>query len=76
MKRKTTLTAVLMDGSVMIGFSQRYNEIVNPKINSTANLEVDSLEVARKNSVDSVSQIKTPKKNGKVIFFDKTFSFP
>lgn len=61
MKRKTTLTAVIVDASVMIVFIQRYNKRVNPEINSTANLEVASFEVAWKNTVDSVSQIKTPR---------------
>ena len=61
MKRKTTLTAVIVDASVMIVFVQRYNKRVNPEINSTANLEVASFEVARKNTVDSVSRIKTPR---------------
>jgi uncharacterized protein YcfL len=35
-------------------------EIVSPEIDSSAIVVVDSLELARKNKVDSISQIKTP----------------
>ena len=46
-------------------------EVIAPEINSTANVEVDSLEQLRLNRLDSLSTIKAPK-NVK----SKTFTNP
>jgi|TARA_B110000046_G_C12958622_1_gene383440 hypothetical protein len=58
--KKVSIGVVLIVGIFALVNCKTTKETVNPEINSSANVVVDSLELARKNKVDSISQIKRP----------------
>ncbi|MFT6244054.1 MAG: hypothetical protein ACJA0U_001313 [Salibacteraceae bacterium] len=58
--KKVSIGVVLVVGIFALVNCKTTEETVKPEINSNANVVVDSLELARKNKVDSISQIKMP----------------
>ncbi|MFT6921162.1 MAG: hypothetical protein ACJA1C_000156 [Crocinitomicaceae bacterium] len=59
--KKVSIGVVLVVALLALANCKTSNESIIPEINSSANVEVDSLDQLRLNRVDSLSAIKKPK---------------
>ena len=59
--KKVSIGVVLVVALLALANCKTSNETIIPEIDSSANVEVDSLEQLRLNRVDSLSTIKSPK---------------
>lgn len=66
--KKLSFGFFLLVSLFALAYCKTTTETINPEINSSANVEVDSLEQLRVNRVDSLSAIKKPKNVKKETF--------